>query len=184
MNKLETFYKDVVRHDLLAKHNITNLHNVPKIEKIVLKVSIKNANQNPLELNAALVALSVITGQKPKIIRSKKSVTEFNLRKHSVIGGKVTLRNDNMYYFLDTLITNVLPKLYEFRGINAKSFDGRGNLSIGLTNLIHFPEIEKYYFNFKKNIGIDITIVTSTSSNKEAISLLSAMQMPINTNND
>lgn len=156
------------------------MHNIPKIEKIVLKISIKNANQNPLELNAALVALSIITGQKPKIMRSKKSVTEFNLRKHSIIGGKVTLRNGNMYYFLDTFITNVLPKLYEFKGINSTSFDGRGNLSIGMTNLIHFPEIEKYYFNFKKTIGMDITIVTTASNDSDAMNLFSAMQMPIN----
>jgi large subunit ribosomal protein L5 len=182
MNKLESYYKNIVRPDLLLKLPTNNVHSVPEIEKVILKISIKNANQNPLELNAALVALSLITGQKPKIMRSKKSIAEFNLRKYSVIGGKVTLRNNNMYYFLDTLITSVLPKFYEFKGISSKSFDGRGNLSIGMNNLIHFPEIEKFYFNFKKNIGMDITIVTTASNDKDAMNLLSAMQIPINKN--
>ncbi len=180
MNKLQNYYKNIVRPDLLLKLGVNNIHQVPKIEKIVLKVSIKNATQNPLELNAALTALTLISGQKPKKIRSKQSITEFNLRKHSVIGGKVTLRNQNMYYFLDNFTINILPKFYEFKGLNTAAFDGNGNLSIGIKDLMQFPEVEKYYFNFKKSIGIDMTIVTTASKDEDALLLLSALQIPFN----
>ncbi len=182
MNKLQNYYLNIVRPDLLLKLGVQNLHQVPKIEKIILKINLKNASQNPLELNAALVALSLISGQKPKLVYSTRSITEFNLRKHALIGGKVTLRNKHMYNFLDTFITVVLPKFYEFKGISTKSFDGNGNISIGINNLMLFPEIEQYYYNFKKPIGMDITIVTSTNKNLEALQLLSALQVPLKIN--
>jgi large subunit ribosomal protein L5 len=153
-----------------------NIMQVPRLEKVVINMGIGEGKDNPKLLEAAVKELSLITGQKPVITKAKKSVASFKLREGMSIGCKVTLRGERMYDFVNKLINVALPRVRDFRGVSPKSFDGRGNYSLGLKEQIIFPEIE--YDKIEKVQGMDITIVTTARSDEEAKELLSRMGMP------
>ena len=149
---------------------------VPKLEKIVINIGVGDATGNSKLLEAAMKDLEAITGQKPIATKSKKSIAGFKLREGQAIGCKVTLRGENMYNFLDKLISITLPRVRDFRGISNKSFDGRGNYTLGLTEQLIFSEIE--YDNVVKVRGMDIVFVTTAKTNEEALDLLKGFGMP------
>jgi large subunit ribosomal protein L5 len=149
---------------------------VPKIEKIVLNIGMGEALQNAKSMDAAVADLTAISGQKPVITRARKSIANFKLREGQAIGAMVTLRGERMYEFLDRLITIALPRIRDFRGISRRSFDGRGNYSIGLREQIVFPEID--YDRVDKLRGLEIAIVTSARNDNEGYALLKQFGMP------
>lgn len=174
--ELYQFYKDHVIPALKEKHGYRNLHEVPKVVKVVVN-SCVNANTDVKQgLEDAKAELVLITGQKPAETRSKKSIANFKLRQHQAIGAKVTLRGARMYEFLERLIKTALPRIRDFRGISPRAFDGNGNYTLGVADQTIFPEVE--LDKIKRNIGFDVTIVTSASTNEEAKSLLIEMGMP------
>ena len=149
---------------------------VPKLEKIVVNMGVGDANNNSKLLDAAMKDLELITGQKPVATKAKKAIAGFKLREGQAIGCKVTLRGENMYNFLDKLISITLPRVRDFRGVSNKSFDGRGNYTLGLTEQLIFSEIE--YDNVVKVRGMDIVMVTTAKTNDEAYDLLKGFGMP------
>jgi len=174
--RLKHHYQETVLPALTKEFGYKNVHQVPKIEKIVLNMGVGEATDNPAMLDAAVEDLSIITGQKPKITRAKKAIASFKIREGNPIGCKVTLRGARMYEFLDRFISIAIPRIRDFRGIPRKSFDGRGNFSMGVTEQIIFPEID--YDRVKKIRGMDITIVTTAESDAEAFALLRELGMP------
>ena len=173
---LKSFYKDQVIKALKAKHGYVNIHQVPKVSKVVVNTCV-NANTDIKQgLEDAKAEMALITGQKPAETRSKKSIANFKLRQHQPIGAKVTLRGDVMYEFLERLIKTALPRIRDFRGVSTRAFDGNGNYTLGVTDQSIFPEVE--LDKIKRNIGFDVTIVTTASTNEEAKSLLSELGMP------
>ncbi len=174
--RLKEHYKNSVIPALMKEFDYKNVYQVPKIEKIVLNMGVGEATQNSAMLDAAVEDLTTIAGQKPKITRAKRSIASFKLRKGNAIGCKVTLRGKRMYEFLDRFINIAIPRVRDFRGIPRKSFDGRGNFSMGVSEQIIFPEIA--YDKVKKIRGLNITIVTTASSDGEAFSLLREVGMP------
>jgi large subunit ribosomal protein L5 len=148
----------------------------PKLEKIVVNMGVGDATSNSKLLEAAMNDLEVITGQKPVATRAKKAIAGFKVREGQAIGCKVTLRGDNMYNFLDKLISITLPRVRDFRGVSSKAFDGRGNYTLGLTEQLIFSEIE--YDNVVKVRGMDIVFVTTAKTNEEAYDLLKGFGMP------
>ena len=175
LNLKEKYNKTIVS-DLMSKHNYKNVSEVPKLEKIIVNIGCGDAASNSKLLEAAMNDLEIITGQKPIATKAKKSIANFKLRKGQAIGCKVTLRGDNMYNFLDKLISITLPRVRDFRGISNKAFDGRGNYTLGLTEQLIFPEIE--YDNVVKVRGMDIVFVTSAKTDAEALDLLKGFGMP------
>ncbi len=174
--ELYQFYKDRVIPALQAKHGYTNLHQVPKVQKVVVNTCV-NANTDVKQgLEDAKAEIALITGQKPSETRSKKSVANFKLRQYQPIGAKVTLRGARMYEFLERLIKTALPRIRDFRGVSHRAFDGNGNYTLGVPDQSIFPEVE--LDKIKRNIGFDVTIVTSAATNEEAKSLLSELGMP------
>jgi len=173
---LKSYYKNHVTKALMAKHGFANPHQIPKVEKVVVNTCIGSQTDGKQALEDAKNELSVITGQKPAETRSKKSIANFKLRENQAIGARVTLRGDRMYEFLERLIRMALPRIRDFRGVSPKAFDGGGNYTLGVTDQSIFPEIE--LDKIKRNIGFDVTIVTSTSSDAEAKSLLTELGMP------
>lgn len=161
---------------LKAKHGYTNPHQVPRVEKVVINTSVGSAQETKEALEIAVNELKTITGQTPVRTRSKKSISNFKLRKDEAIGAKVTLRGRNMYEFLERLIKTALPKIRDFRGIPPRSFDGQGNYTLGVADQSIFPEIE--LDKIKRNIGFDVTIVTTARTDEEAKSLLGELGMP------
>jgi large subunit ribosomal protein L5 len=161
---------------LMQKFNYKSVMQVPKIEKIVINMGVGEAVQNSKVLDHAVEDMQKIAGQKPVITRSKKSIAGFRLRENLPIGVKVTLRGDRMYFFLDKLFNISLPRVHDFRGVSSKSFDGRGNYTLGLKEQLIFPEIE--YDKIDKIRGMDIVIVTTAQSDEEARELLSQLGMP------
>ena len=149
---------------------------VPKLEKIVVNIGVGDATTNSKMLDAAVADLTAITGQKPVITKAKKSIAGFHVREGQSIGCKVTLRGDNMYNFMDKLISIALPRVRDFRGISPKAFDGRGNYTLGIKEQLIFSEIE--YDNVLKIRGMDIVFVTTAKSNDEAYDLLNELGMP------
>ena len=149
---------------------------IPKLDKIVVNMGVGDATTNSKLLDAAMADLEVITGQKPVATKSKKAIAGFKLREGQAIGCKVTLRGENMYNFLDKLISITLPRVRDFRGVSSKAFDGRGNYTLGLTEQLIFPEIE--YDNVVKVRGMDIVMVTTAKTNEEAYDLLKGFGMP------
>src|SRR5690625_2314109 len=149
---------------------------VPKLQKVVLNMGVGEAVQNAKALEAAMEDLAAISGQKPAITRAKKSVAAFKIRDGMAIGCKVTLRGERMYDFLDKLINVGLPRIRDFRGVSPRSFDGRGNYSLGLREQLIFPEIR--YDQVDKVRGLDVVIVTSAETDEEAMALLSELGMP------
>ena len=176
MNRLKEKYEKTIVSDLMSKHNYKNVMEVPKLEKIVVNIGCGDSTTNSKLLEAAMRDLEAITGQKPVATRAKKSIAGFKLREGQAIGCKVTLRGENMYNFLDKLISITLPRVRDFRGISNKAFDGRGNYTLGLTEQLIFPEIE--YDDVVKVRGMDIVFVTSAKTNAEALDLLQGFGMP------
>ena len=176
MNRLKEKYEKTIVSDLMSKHNYKNVMEVPKLEKIVVNIGCGDATGNSKLLEAAMRDLETITGQKPVATKAKKSIAGFKLREGQAIGCKVTLRGENMYNFLDKLISITLPRVRDFRGISNKAFDGRGNYTLGLTEQLIFPEIE--YDDVVKVRGMDIVFVTSAKTDAEALDLLQGFGMP------
>ena len=176
MNRLKEKYISEIVPSLREKHNYKSVTEVPKLDKIVVNMGVGDATTNAKLLEAAMADLEIITGQKPVATRAKKAIAGFKLREGQAIGCKVTLRGENMYNFLDKLISITLPRVRDFRGVSAKAFDGRGNYTLGLTEQLIFSEIE--YDNVVKVRGMDIVFVTTAKTNEEAYDLLAAFGMP------
>jgi large subunit ribosomal protein L5 len=175
-NEFYRDYKDRVVPALQRERGYKNLHQVPKVEKVVINTSIGSQSDVKQALEDAKTELALITGQKAAETRAKKSIANFKLRKDQAIGAKVTLRGSHMYEFLERLIKAALPRIRDFRGVSARGFDGHGNYTLGVSDQSIFPEIE--LDKIKRNIGFDVTIVTTARTNEEAKSLLSEMGMP------
>lgn len=176
MARLIEHYKKVVQPTLMKEFSYTNPMMVPQIEKIVINMGIGEAAQDKKKLEIAVDELAAISGQKPVVTRSRKSIAGFKLRENIGIGAKVTLRNKRMYEFLDRLVNIAMPRIRDFRGLSSKSFDGNGNFAMGVKEHIIFPEIN--YDKIDKIHGLDIIIVTSAKTDKEAVALLKAFNMP------
>ncbi|WP_404426058.1 50S ribosomal protein L5 [Thalassospira australica] len=176
MTRLREHYKEVVRDALQKEFSYVNSMEVPRLEKIVINMGVGDATQDRKKLEGAAADLAAITGQKPIFTKAKKSVAAFKLREGMNIGCKVTLRRDRMYEFLDRLVTVALPRVRDFRGLNKKSFDGRGNFAMGLKEQFVFPEVE--YDKVDSVRGMDIIICTTAKSDAEALALLKGFDLP------
>ena len=176
MARLKTRYNDEIRAELVKKFGYSTPMQAPKITKITLNMGVGEAKQDRGMLEAAQQQLGTIAGQKPNIRRARKSVAAFKLREGMPVGLTVTLRDERAYEFLDRLVSIALPRLRDFRGLNPRSFDGRGNYSMGIREQIIFPEID--YDNIDQVRGLDVTLTTSAQTDAEAFALLSALGMP------
>ena len=176
MNRLKEKYVKEVIPSLMEKYNYKTVMLVPKIEKIVVNIGVGDAISNSKLLEAAMHELEQITGQKAVATKAKKSIASFKLREGNKIGCKVTLRGEKMYNFLDKLISVSLPRVRDFRGLSPKSFDGRGNYTIGIKEQLIFPEIN--FDEVEKVRGMDIVIVTTARTNEEALDLLKELGVP------
>jgi large subunit ribosomal protein L5 len=176
MSRLREHYEKVVKPDLMKEFGYENPLQAPRLEKIVVNMGVGEAVQDSKRVDAAVQELSLITGQKPVVTRAKKSIATFKVRQGMPIGAKVTLRKERMYEFLDRLITVALPRVRDFRGVPANSFDGRGNYSLGLKEQIVFPEID--YDRVDQVRGMDVVIVTTARTDDEARALLRGFDMP------
>ena len=176
MARLKTYYKETVLPALFKKFEYKSVMQVPRIEKIIVNVACGDAKDNQKLVDNIVNDLKLITGQKPAICRAKKSVANFKLREGQVIGLKVTLRDRMMYEFLDRFFNVALPRVRDFRGINANSFDGRGNYSVGIKEQLIFPEIE--YDKIDAVRGMDVNFVTTADTDEEARELLALMGAP------
>ena len=176
MNRLKEKYLNEIVPSLKEKHGYKTIMEVPKIEKIVVNMGVGDATSNSKLMDAATHDLALITGQKPVITKAKKSIAGFKLREGQPIGCKVTLRGENMYNFLDKLISIALPRVKDFRGVSKKSYDGRGNYTMGIKEQLIFSEIE--FDDVVKVRGMDIVIVTTAKTNEEAYDLLNGIGIP------
>ena len=176
MNRLVEKYRNEIVPNMQKEFNYSNIMQVPALDKIVVNMGVGDATSNSKLLEAAMKDLEIITGQKPIVTKAKKAIAGFKIREGQAIGCKVTLRGENMYNFLDKLISITLPRVRDFRGISTKSFDGRGNYTLGLNEQLIFSEIE--YDNVVKVRGMDIVFVTTAKSNDEALALLKGFGMP------
>jgi len=176
MNRLKEKYLNEIVPSLKEKHNYKSVMEVPKLEKIVINMGVGDATTNSKLMDAAVADLALITGQKPVITKAKKSIAGFKLREGQPIGCKVTLRGEKMYDFLEKLICISLPRVKDFRGVSKKSFDGRGNYTMGIKEQLIFSEIE--FDNVVKVRGMDIVIVTTAKTNEEAYDLLNGIGIP------
>ncbi|HEU0080390.1 MAG TPA: 50S ribosomal protein L5 [Longimicrobiaceae bacterium] len=174
--RLQRYYEEQVRGRLQSEFGFKTPMQVPKLEKVVINVGMGEANKNPKLLDGVTAELALISGQKPVITRAKKAISNFSLRENQPVGASVTLRRERMYEFLDRLINVAMPRIRDFRGVSTRSFDGRGNYTMGVKEQLIFPEIE--YDKVERVHGMDITIVTSTSRDDEALALLREMGMP------
>mgnify|MGYP000131035801 FL=1 len=174
--RLKETYVNEVAPALMKKFEYKSVMQIPKLDKIVINVACGEARDNPKVVDAIVSDLSQITGQKPVLCKAKKSVANFKLREGMTIGVKVTLRGDRMYEFLDRFFNLALPRVRDFRGINANSFDGRGNYSMGIKEQLIFPEIE--YDKIDKVRGMDITFITTANTDEEGRELLSLLGAP------
>lgn len=176
VSRLHTKYNEEIAPALLKSLGLSNVMEIPKLDKIVVNMGVGEASQNSKLMDAAAKDLEIITGQKPTIRKAKNSEAGFKLREGQAIGAKVTLRREAMYDFLDRLVTVVLPRVRDFEGISGKAFDGRGNYSLGLVDQLVFPEIE--YDKVEKLFGMSITIVSSAKTDEQGKALLEAFGMP------
>ena len=176
MSRLLNQYKDQIQKDLMAKLNLKNIHEVPKIQKIILNMGLGEAKDDSKIIDKAIEDLTLISGQKAIKTKAKKAISGFKIRAGMPLGAMVTLRNQIMYEFLDRLVNIAIPRIRDFRGLNPNSFDGNGNYSLGIKEHIIFPEIN--FDKIDKVRGLDITICTSTTSNNEALELLKSFNMP------
>lgn len=175
--RLKEKYDKEVRKKLQERFGYKNVNQIPKLEKVVINMSVGDAISNSKVLDTAVSEMQAISGQKPIVTKAKKSIAAFKLREGMNIGAKVTLRGERMYVFLDKLFNIVLPRIRDFRGLPRKSFDGRGNYNMGLREQIVFPEIN--YDKVDKMRGMDIVIVTSAKNDEEATEFLTAMGLPL-----
>ena len=177
---LKTRYRETIRPKLLKDLGLKNVHQVPKVQKVTLNRGLGEAASNSKALEASLAEMATISGQKALVTRAKKAIATFKIRQGMPIGCAVTLRGDRMYAFLERFINLALPRIRDFRGVSPKSFDGRGNYTIGVKEQLIFPEVT---FDKVDTIrGMDITIVTSASSDEQGKALLSEMGMPFRKN--
>ena len=176
MNRLKEKYLNEVVPSLQNKYSYKSVMEVPKLEKIVINMGVGDATSNSKLIDAAVNDLALISGQKPVVTRARKSIAGFKVREGQAIGCKVTLRGENMYNFLDKLVSIALPRVRDFRGVNEKAFDGRGNYTLGIKEQLIFSEIE--YDNVVKVRGMDIVFVTTAKTNDEAYDLLKELGIP------
>ena len=176
MNRVLQHYKENVMNELTEKFKYTSVMQVPKLDKIVVNMGVGDSITNSKILDAACEDLATITGQKPLVTKAKKSIAVFKIREGMPIGAKVTLRGERMYEFFDKLVSISLPRVRDFRGVNPNAFDGRGNYTIGVKEQLIFPEINYDQVNVVR--GMDVVIVTTAQTNKEAYSLLEGLGMP------
>ena len=174
--RLRIYYDSTVRPRLQQQFGLENVHQIPRLRKIVVNVGLGEALKQPKLLDSIVEELSVITGQKPVRTRAKKSISNFGLRQGQEIGASVTLRGARMWEFLDRFINVAIPRIRDFRGVNTRSFDGRGNYSLGLKEQVIFPEIN--YDRVEQIHGLDLTFVTSTTRDDHAYALLRELGMP------
>ncbi|MGM0877603.1 MAG: 50S ribosomal protein L5 [Bacillota bacterium] len=176
MNRLKEKYQKEITPALMSKFSYSSVMQAPKLDKIVINMGVGDAVSNSKSLDVAVEELAQITGQKPVVTKAKKSIAGFRLREGMPIGAKVTLRGERMYQFLDKLISVSLPRVRDFRGVSKKSFDGRGNYTLGVKEQLIFPEID--YDKVNKVRGMDIVIVTTANTDEEARELLTQFGMP------
>ena len=180
MSRLFEVYKNQIKQELKSKLGLKNIFEVPKIKKIILNIGIGEAKDDSKLIDKALEDLTLISGQKAVKTISKKAISGFKIRAGMPLGVKVTLRNKIMYEFLDRLVNIAIPRIRDFRGLNMKSFDGKGNFSMGIKEHVIFPEIN--FDKVDKVRGMDITICTSAKNNNEALELLKSFNMPFREN--
>ncbi|MEO0454967.1 MAG: 50S ribosomal protein L5 [Cyanobacteria bacterium P01_A01_bin.114] len=178
--QLKEFYQDKVVPKLMTQFEYSNLHQVPKVAKITINRGLGEASQNAKALESSISELAVITGQRPVVTRAKKAIAGFKIREGMPVGVMVTLRSERMYAFLNRLVNLVLPRIRDFRGVSPKSFDGRGNYTLGLKEQLIFPEVS--YDSIEQIRGMDITIVTTASTDEEGRALLKELGMPFRDN--
>lgn len=176
MNRLKEKYNNEIVNDLMSKYSYKSKMEVPKLDKIVINMGVGDGASNAKLLEAAIHDLKLISGQQPVVTKAKKAIAGFKIREGQAIGCKVTLRGENMYNFLDKLISITLPRVRDFRGISNKAFDGRGNYTLGLNEQLIFSEI--VYDDVVKVRGMDIVFVTTAKTNEEAYDLLKGFGMP------
>lgn len=176
MPRLKKKYNEEIRSQLEKDLEIKNVMEVPKLSKIVVNMGVGAAAGDAKLLDAAMTDMRVITGQQPMVTRAKKSIAGFHIREGQAIGCKVTLRGDRMWEFLDRLLATAIPRVRDFRGLSTKSFDGRGNYSMGVTEQLIFPEID--YDKIDRTRGMDITVVTTAKDDENALALLRALGFP------
>ncbi len=174
--RLLTVYRDTVLQQLTKEFDYGNVMQVPRLAKIVVNIGIGEAKDNDKALDAAVGDVVTITGQKPQLVKAKKSVAAFKLRAGQIVGIKTTLRGRRMWYFLDKLLNVALPRIRDFRGVSPDAFDGRGNYSLGLREQVIFPEID--YDKIDKLRGLEVSIITTAKTDDEARSLLTRLGMP------
>ena len=175
-SRMQARYNEQIRAKMTELFGYKNVMEVPRIEKIVLNMGVGEATQDKKKVEAAVTEMALIAGQKPVVCKAKKSVAQFKLREGMPIGCKVTLRRNRMYEFLDRLITIALPRVKDFRGLNSKSFDGRGNYAMGIKEQLIFPEIN--YDRIEKIRGMDVIITTTAKTDEEARALLALFGFP------
>ena len=176
MSNLSKLYKETIIKDLMKEFNYKTVMQVPKLEKIVINMGVGEGARDEKYIEAAIADLEAITGQKSVVTKARKSIAGFKVREGQAIGCKVTLRGENMYNFIDKLISIALPRVRDFRGVSPKAFDGRGNYTMGIKEQLIFSEID--YDNVVKVRGMDIVFVTTAKSNEEALDLLSELGIP------
>lgn len=174
--RLQNFYNEQIREELGKKFERTNVMAIPKLEKIVINMGVGSAKDDKKHLQDAVDAMTLIAGQKPVTTKARKSIANFKLREGMPIGCKVTLRGDRMFEFMDRLLSFALPRVRDFRGINPKAFDGRGNYSLGLTEYNVFPELNPD--KFTRTQGMNIVFVTTAETNDEGLELLKMFGLP------
>jgi len=176
MARLREHYKSTVVPALMKEFNYRNVMAVPKLAKVTINIGLGEATQNPKLMDGAVNELSQIAGQKPVVTKARKSIAAFKLREGMSIGCMVTLRGDRMFEFLDRLVNVALPRVRDFRGVSTKSFDGRGNYTLGIKDQLLFPEID--YNKVEKSKGMNISITSTARTDAEGLSLLKALGMP------
>lgn len=174
--RLKEKYENEVKNSMMEKFKYKSIMEVPKVEKVVINMGLGEGRDNPKIIESAVGELEIITGQRPVVTQAKKSIANFKLREGMDVGAKVTLRGEKMYYFLDKLMNIALPRVRDFRGVSATSFDGRGNYALGIKEQLIFPEIE--YDKVDSIKGLDIAIVTTAKTDEEAKAFLTEMGMP------
>jgi large subunit ribosomal protein L5 len=177
---LKNLYQETIVPKLKEQFNYTNIHQIPKVVKVSVNRGLGEASQNAKALESSLSELAIITGQKPVVTRAKKAIAGFKIREGMPVGMMVTLRADRMYFFLDRLINLALPRIRDFRGVSPKSFDGRGNYTLGIREQLIFPEVE--YDSVDQIRGMDISIITTAKTDEEGRALLKEMGMPFRDN--
>jgi len=178
--KLKTLYQETIVPKLMDQFGYTNIHQVPKLAKVTVNRGLGEAAQNAKALEASLAEIAIITGQKPVVTRAKKAIAGFKIRQGMPVGIMVTLRSERMYAFLDRLVNLALPRIRDFRGISPRSFDGRGNYTLGVREQLIFPEVD--YDSIDQIRGMDISIITTANTDEEGRALLKEIGMPFRDN--